>query len=161
MATVLVAYATRGGTAHDIAEAVADVARDAGHDVTVADLRDKPHARADLVVVGSGVNAGSWYPEAVAWLARHTDTLRGTKVALFNACLNAADPAKREDSLAYNKVGVDRVGAVSSEAFAGRYVPHRVGWFRRVFLKTMQQQPQDHLDLDRVRAWAQGLLAQL
>ena len=161
MAQILVAYATRSGAAADVSDAVAEVLRAAGHDVDVADLRDKPTADADQVGDASGVNAGAWYPEAKAWLARNTGAVRGTKVAVFNTCLGAADPAKRADSLAYNTMAVDRVGAVASEAFAGRFVPDRVGWFRRTFLKTMQQPEKDHLDLDVVRAWASTLLREV
>lgn len=159
MARVLVAYASRSGAAEDIAGAVAEVARGVGHDVTLSDLREKPALDADLVVVGSGIQAGTWYPEALGWLAGNAEALRSTGVAVFNACLNAADPAKRSDAVGYNRVHADKVGAVASESFPGRFVPSKVGFFRRVFLKTMQQQPQDHLDLDAVRAWAGDVLA--
>ena len=161
MVKVLVAYATRSGASEDIARAIADVVRNGAHDVTVVDLAEKPEPDADLIVVGSGVNAGAFYPEAISWLARHTERLRGTKVAVFNACLNAADPAKRAESLAYNKVAVDRIGTIASESFAGRFAPARVGWFRRTFLKTMQQEPRDLVDTDAARAWAVELLRSL
>lgn len=161
MAKVLVAYATRSGASEDIARAIADVVRKDGHDVAVADLRDRPAPDADLVIVGSGVNAGAWYPEAIGWLARNTAALKATKVAVFNACLNAADPAKRADALAYNKVVVERMGTVASESFPGRFAPARVGWFRRTFLRAIQQEPEDHLDLAVVRGWAGSLLREL
>ncbi len=159
MGQVLVAYATRGGTARDIAEAVAVVLRDAGHDVRTADLRASrpPVDGVDLVVVGSGISAGAWYPEATAWLAAVEPKLRSTQVAIFNTCLNAANPAKRDESLAYNRAVADRLKAGPGESFAGRYVPEHVSWWRRLFLRTMQKPTQDHLDLDAVRAWASTL----
>lgn len=158
MGKVLVAYATRGGTARDIAEAVGAELRVTGQEVRVADLKTMPPVDgADLVVVGSGVNAGSWYSEATGWVAAEQGALRATRVAVFNACLNAAEPAKRAESLAYNAAMAERLGAEASESFAGRFVPQHVSWWRRWFLHTMQKPVQDHLDLDAVRAWASTL----
>ncbi len=158
MGKVLVAYATRGGTARDIAKAVGAALRADGHDVRVADLKAKPAVDgAELVVIGSGINAGSWYPEANAWLSTREADLRAVRVAVFNTCLNAADPAKRDDALGYNRAVADRIRAAASESFAGRFVPEHVSWWRRMFLRTMQKPTQDHLDLDAVRAWAATL----
>ena len=159
MGKVLVAYATRGGTARDIADTVGSTLRSAGHEVRVADLKSRPAVDdAELVVLGSGVNAGSWYQEATAWVSAQEPALVVTRVAVFNACLNAADPAKRVESLAYNASMAERLGAEASESFAGRFVPEHVSWWRRMFLHTLQRRAQDHLDLEAVRAWASTLI---
>lgn len=160
MGKVLVAYATRGGTARDVAEVVGAELRSAGHDVRVADLKERPEIDgAELVVLGSGINAGTWYQEATAWVAAEEPLLRAARVAVFNTCLNAADPAKRAEALGYNRSTAERIGAEVSESFAGRYVPEQVSWWRRMFLRTMQKPTQDHLDLAAVRAWAASLPA--
>lgn len=75
-----VAYATRSGAAEDAAAAIADVMREAGHTVDLADLKTKPSPLADLVVVGSGVNAASWYSESIGWLAVNSAALKETRV---------------------------------------------------------------------------------
>lgn len=156
--SVFIGYATRSGTSHDIAAVVSETLEAIGCRACVADLRDQPAlGDADLVVLGSGIQAGAWYPEATAWLAAHEGELRGRRVAVFNACLNAAKPGKRDDSLAYNEAAIRRTGAQISESFPGRFVPAKVGFFRRVFLRVMQQEPQDHLDPAVVRAWAAAL----
>ena len=108
-------------------------------------------------MVGSGINAGSWYPEANAWLSAQEAQLRAARVAVFNTCLNAADPAKRDEALGYNRAVADRVQPTASESFAGRFVPEHVSWWRRMFLHTLQKPVQDHLDLDAVRSWASTL----
>ena len=64
MGTVLIGYATRTGAARDVAEEVAGVLRAVGHDVRLANLEQQPPIDgADLVVVGSGINASAFYPE--------------------------------------------------------------------------------------------------
>lgn len=158
MTSVFIGYATRSGASHDIAAVVSETLETIGCKALMADLRDQPALDdADLVVLGSGIQGGVWYPEATAWLAAHEEELRHRRVAVFNACLNAAKPGKRDDSLAYNDEAVKRTGAQISESFPGRFVPAKVGFFRRVFLRVMQQEPQDHLDLAVVRAWAAAL----
>ena len=154
MARVLIGWASRAGAASDIAALLADELRTLGHDVDVADLRAGPDPSSrDLVVLGSGIQAGQWYPEATAWVAAHESTLSTMRVALFNVCLNAANPVKRDDSLGYNRALAARVDAAAVESFAGRYVPDTVAWFKRLFLRTMQQSAQDHVDEAAVRAW--------
>lgn len=137
---------------------VVDELRLAGHDVDIADLKTSPSAHdRDLVVLGSGIQAGQWYPEAVAWASAHGAQSAGGPVALFNVCLNAADPAKRDESLGYNNVVAGRLTPVAQESFGGRYVPERVSWVKRIFLKGLQKPRQDHVDEVAVRAWARSL----
>lgn len=155
--SVLIGYATRGGTAHDIAQTIADELRPHGQ-VRVADLRTNPAvADADLVVLGSGIHTGAWYAEATAWIAEHQAELAATRVAIFNACLNAADSTKYDVALHYNDAVAKTVTPVLNQTFPGRYVPQRVSWWRRLFLRALQKPPQDHLDLNHVRSWAQQL----
>lgn len=136
-----------------------DEFRRAGHDVDVEDLRTGPDASArDLVVLGSGVQAGQWYPESTAWVTANEASLTATRVALFNVCLNAANGDKRDEALGYNRSLAARVHPVTQESFAGRYVPERVSWVKRMFLRTMQQAAQDHVDEATVRAWGRRLV---
>lgn len=158
MGRVLIGWASRAGAARDVAEAVASELRRAGHDVVVASLKESPSAGGfDLVVLGSGVQAGQWYPEATAWISAHRTELTGARVAVFNVCLNAANPSKRHESLGYNKAVVGKLSPVAQESFGGRYVPETVSWFKRQFLRTLQKPPQDHVDEHVVRAWGRTL----
>lgn len=160
MGTVLIGYATRTSAAADVADAIATVMREGGHVVRVANLDQEPRVDgADLVVVGSGINATVYYPEATAWLKANADELAATDVAVFNTCLNAADPEKRDAALAYNDAAVARHDALASATFAGRYVPAKVSWFSKLFGKVTGQKARDHVDTEAARAWAQELLA--
>lgn len=162
MGRVLVGWASRAGAASDVAAMLADELRIAGHDVDVADLKASPSvAERDLVVLGSGIQAGQWYPEALTWVAANSAQLEECCVALFNVCLNAAEPAKREDSLGYNKVLAGKVLPVAEESFAGRYVPEKVSWVKRLLLRSMKKERQDHVDEAKVRAWGRTLVGVL
>lgn len=159
MGRVLIGWASRAGAAHDVADMLGDELRAIGHDVVVVDLKTRPTPlRHDLVVLGSGVQAGQWYSEATAWVSANAEDLAATRVALFNVCLNAANGDKRDESLGYNRPVAARVQPVAEESFAGRYVPEKVSMFKRLFLRTMQQSAQDHVDEAAVRAWARALM---
>lgn len=137
---------------------LAEELRAAGADVEVADLKSAPCPYAcDLVVLGSGVQAGQWYPEAMAWISAQAPELSGGPVAVFNVCLNAANPSKRDESLGYNRAVVGKLSPVAQESFGGRYVPEKVSWFKRLFLRTLQKPAQDHVDETTVRAWGREL----
>ena len=162
MGYVLIGYATRTGAAADVAQSMADVFREAGHGVRVANLAEEPAIdAADLIILGSGVNTGAWYPEALAWIRGNAKALGAARVAVFNTCLNAADPEKREVALGYNDSVVGRCGAVASEAFAGRFVPARVSLLSRIFAKLRGHGDDDHVDPTKARAWATDLLTLL
>jgi len=121
MRNVLIAYATRLGAAHEIADAIARELRSNGDQVRVECLQDAPQVRdAELVVVGSGINAGRFYPEAVAWLNANQPNLESTTVAVFNTCLNAADPGKQDEALGYNASAVELIGAAASATCGSR-----------------------------------------
>lgn len=161
MAKVLIGYATRTGAASDIAETLAAELRASGDEVRLACLKDEdPQVDGvDLVVVGSGIHAGAWYPEASAWLTRHLEALQGARVAVFNTCLNAADSDKREEARGYNQDAIEKVGAIAGESFAGRYEKKRVGLFQRLLFTMMRQPERDLVDRDAARTWARELLA--
>ncbi|MFZ2751390.1 MAG: flavodoxin domain-containing protein [Propioniciclava sp.] len=161
MGSVLVAYATRTRAARDVAAALADTFTRAGHRVRLADLghSDPGVEDTDLVVVGSGIRATVWYPEAMAWLDAHAEALGGCPVAVFNTCLNAADPTKRDESLGYNRGAAALVPVHAQETFTGRYVRDQVGWAQGFLLRLLRQREQDHVDVARARAWGATLTA--
>lgn len=159
MSYVLIGYATRTGAAGDVARAAANAFRAAGHRVRLANLSDNPEMDgADLVVLGSGINSGSWYPEASAWLRANAAALNATKVAVFNTCLNAVDPDKHEAALGYNDWAVSKTGAAASETFGGRYSPTEAGFFSRLLSKLTGKKASDDVDPAKAGRWAGELL---
>lgn len=157
MSRILIVYSTRAGTTAHVANLLAREFRRLGHQVTVASASAQPSPEgADFYIVGSGILASNWNPEALEWLSTHADQLRG-RLALFNVCLTAADPGKREDALAYNDAAAAIVEPVASETFAGRFRPERVKWWERLMLRLMGQGVQDHIDPAAIARWADDL----
>lgn len=158
MRDVLVTYATRLGAARDIAEAVAAELRSHGDHVRLECMQDAPRVDdAELVVLGSGINAGHFYPEATAWIGAHLHLLAATKVVVFNTCLNAANPAKQDEALGYNTAIAQKTGAIAHATFAGRYEKAKVGRFGQLLLKVLRKPEQDNVDVTAARSWAREL----
>lgn len=164
MVRVLIGYASRTGSTADVAGMLAEQFLADGCDVVVADLRDQPLVDDfDVVVAGSAIQMQSWLPEATAWLRLRGPVLREKQVALFNVCMAATEtdnPAKRDESLAYNKAAAKVVRPVAVESFGGRYTPEKVGWIARMLFRAQQTEPKDYVEPAKIRAWADALLAQ-
>lgn len=157
MGRILITYATRAGATTDVADILADAFERAGHKVETIPVQDAAAPEGfDLVVVGSGIHATAWYPDALAWVERHAGGVAG-RVALFNVCLNAADPTRQPETLGYNAAAAALVEPLASASFAGRYVPERVSFWKRVFMRTMQARATDHVDPEAIRSWGAAL----
>ena len=83
---VLVAYASRHGSTREIAERIAAAIQAADIAVDVRPITTAPDAGAyDALVVGSSIYFGSWNKDAVRFLERAADGLRGRPVWLFSS----------------------------------------------------------------------------
>ena len=157
MARILIVYSTRAGTTAHVANLLSNQFRKLGHDVSVASASAGPGPSGeDLFVVGSGILAGNWNREALEWLAQHRDAM-DSRVALFNVCLAAQDPAKRDEALGYNAEAEAIIEPVASQAFSGRYTPEKVPLLQRLLLRVLRKHSQDHLDPTAIAGWAREL----
>lgn len=132
MPSILVAYATRYGSTHEAAEAVAAVLNAHGMTAETQTLRDV----ADLagrsgVVVGAPLFMGAWHKDAHEFLRRHADALATMPVAVF-ALGPTADPHD-PDEWAASQAQLDKalsrhpsLDPVAVGLFGGRYEPTRV-----------------------------------
>src|SRR4051812_45271206 len=81
---VLVAYATRGGSTHEVADTVALTLRNQGFkvDVRAVEAVDSllPYS---AVVLGAPIYYGRWHKEMLRFLSQHTVALITRPVAIF------------------------------------------------------------------------------
>ncbi len=119
----LVAFGTRYGSTAAVAEEIAVVLRGHGLETEVADLRNEWAGDIDgfdLVVLGSGIIAGSWSKKAQAFLSNHSTALAHKPVAMFVCC---GDVLLAPERLAGSRVryledvaaahGLQRVGSMA------------------------------------------------
>ncbi|TFG56938.1 MAG: nitric oxide synthase [Methanomassiliicoccus sp.] len=85
----LVAFGTKYGSTEKVALEITSVLQQKGHQADMLDLRDRKHIELehyDLVVIGSGIEYGSWSKEALCFLDRNSRTLNKKKLAMFACC---------------------------------------------------------------------------
>ena len=158
----LVAVASKHGGTRGIAAAIAEELRGAGIDT---DLRDAGEvtdlAGYDAVVLGSGIYAGNWLPEARGFAERHRAELAKLPVWLFSSGpLGAPDPKPHDDPkrLAAPMGGVE---VRDHRVFAGELDPDELGLGERLIAKVVRAPEGDFRDWDAIRGWAREIAVEL
>jgi menaquinone-dependent protoporphyrinogen oxidase len=99
MSKILVAYGTRHGSAREIAKHIGSTLMEEGYEVHVKKASKSVEVdQYDLVVIGSGIQVGSWTKEAKNFLKMNSSTLKWKKTALFVSCGDVLEPEKRDES---------------------------------------------------------------
>jgi menaquinone-dependent protoporphyrinogen oxidase len=160
MTTVLVAYASKHGSTREIAEAIAAVLRDGGHDADVRPARDvRSLGDAGAVVLGSALYAAHWQRDAARFVRRHLVALQQRPVWLFSS--GPLDDSATRDRLPVPEpvaAATTRVGARDHRIFGGRLLPGTPG----VDPHILATHPTgDFRDWDAIRAWAGTIAADL
>jgi menaquinone-dependent protoporphyrinogen oxidase len=152
---MLIAYATKRESTHEVAEYVAKRMRELGHDVDVRPAAEvgtlDPYG---AVVVGGALYAGRWHRDARRFLAKHRAELSRLPVAVF-----AMGPMSLEPSeLAGSRKQLDRALAkehelepVSVTIFGGVIDPAKL----RFPFTSMEAT--DARDWYAIRSWADEL----
>jgi menaquinone-dependent protoporphyrinogen oxidase len=173
---VLVGYGTRYGSTAETAEEMAKAAQEIGVEVDVIDLKKsappRPLQDYNLVVIGSGIQAGRWAKEPLKFIEKNLDALAKNRAAIFVVCGYAANPAKCEFAQIefLNKIMEEypSLAPVSTGLFPGVFDFSKYNFLMRSLVKRMlksEMEPgeeiPDKIDLrdnERVREWITGLV---
>ncbi len=158
---VLVTTASRHGATREIGDVVADVLREAGHDVVVLDPDDVERVDGyDAVVLGSAVYVGRLAAALRELVDRQAEQLAARPVWLFwSGRLGVpAMPVTEPDDVG---VVARRVRARDVRAFGGRLQRERLGLAERALAAMIDAEAGDFRDLDEVARWARGVAREL
>jgi menaquinone-dependent protoporphyrinogen oxidase len=154
---VLVAYATKHGSTHEVADGIAEVLQKRGLDVTTLEAGDVTDvASFDGVVLGGSVYMGRWHAEARGFLRRHGKQLASRQLAVFAIGPLTSEP----DDLASARRQLDHALAKLTEVH-----PERVAVFGGVVDPSKLNFPFNHIaatdarDWNQIRDWACELAA--
>lgn len=160
MTDVLVAYATKMGSTKEIAEAIGERIRAAGHEVTVLEAgKVQSVERYDAVVLGSALYATRWRRDAVKLLRRNERLLAGKPTWLFHSGPLGTESAPQRAPGKVREIAA-RIGAEEPVTFAGRLTTETAIGF---FAKKMAQGDMagDFRDWEEIRDWADRIAHQL
>ena len=152
---VLVVYATKRESTHEVAEAVAARLRELGHEVDVRPAAEvgtlAPYA---AVVIGGALYMGRWHHDARHFLSSHRDALTHLPVAVFAMGPRTTEEADIEASrkqLDAALAKAPQLEPVSVAIFGGVIDPAKLRFPFRKMGAT------DARDWDVIRAWADAV----
>jgi menaquinone-dependent protoporphyrinogen oxidase len=157
---VLVAYASKRGSTAEIAAAVAETIRSAGHQVdcieaaAVGDLDDY-----DAVVVGSAVYMKRWRGEARHFLRKHRKRLAELPFWIFSSG-PVGEPGDDEEAWAEPRkvvAAAEKLGARDHVIFGGAMPKEPQGFTEKAMVRNTPEELRDRRDWDEISAWAEGI----
>jgi len=163
--SVLVAYATRGGSTREVAEAVAATLRDSGAEVDFLPMRNvRALSGYRMLVLGAPLYMFRWHKDALAFLSRHKDAASKLPVAVF-ALGPFHDEEKEWQSV---RAQFDKELAklpwftpVAHEVFGGKFDPTKL-LFPMNLIPALKKMPtSDIRDWGAIRTWARVLAGKL
>ena len=159
---ILVAVATRHGSTHEIAEALARELGTAGHTVDVKLVADSPTVEGyDAAVIGSAVYMGNWLQEAVHFVDRYQAQLAIMPVWLFSSGpLGADDPQPKGEPVHLDQL-IGRTGARGHRTFVGKLDKDELGFGERLIVRAVGAPAGDFRDWEAIRVWADEIAEEL
>jgi menaquinone-dependent protoporphyrinogen oxidase len=158
--TVLVAYATHGGSTAEIAEWIGAELRAAGHDTRVrpaAEVEDVGDYSA--VVLGGSMYAAGWHTDARAFAQRFAAQLAGRPVWLFSS--GPLDQSADEGDLPpvpQVEAAMRALHARGHVTFGGRLTEEARGWLGFLAHRMAGEgHTGDFRNPERIRAWARSI----
>lgn len=158
----LVAVASRHGSTHEIAEAIAGELRAAGIETDLREVTELSSIDGyDAVVLGSAVYIGNWLSPARDFAERQRERLLERPVWFFSSGpIGAEDPQPHGDPEGVRDL-VEAVKPRGHRVFEGRLDPHLLGLRERLVAKAVHAPEGDFRDWNAVRGWAQTIAAEL
>lgn len=163
---VLVAYASKYGSTTEIAERIGQVLARAGFDVDVLPAEQSgPIERYQAVVLGSGVYAGHWLREAMAFLEENATLLAQRPVWLFSSGpTGEGDPVEILDGWRFphdRETIINRIQPRDIAVFHGKLDPSTLHLGDKLIIKALRAKVGDYRDWAAIEAWAGRIAEQL
>src|SRR4051812_30371223 len=164
MTEVLVVYASKHGSTAGIAQAVARaLAADGLSAVCLEASQVNSLERYDAVVIGSAVYMRRWRPEARRFLRQFAAELAERPFWVFSSG-PVGDPA--DDNSAWSEptatiAKAEALGVRGHVVFGGSLPAEPHGLMQRSMADHMPEEFRDRRDWDQIRAWADGIAAEV
>ena len=158
---VLVGYATRYGSTHEVAEAIGESLQKAGLVVDVKPLWEVRSLEGyEAVVMGAPLFMFRWHKDALGFLSRHRKTLSGLPLAVF--ALGPVHVPHDEQEWLGSRSQLDKELAkfpwlkpAAIQIFGGKYDPAALRFPLKMFAGA--EPASDIRDWQAIRAWAAEL----
>lgn len=159
---ILVAVASKHGSTLEIAEAVTEELRRAGH---AAELREAGEvltlAGYEAVVLGSAVYVGSWLTEARSFAQHHRAALGKLPVWVFSSGPLGEDNPQPHDEPKQLAAPLGEVVIRNHRMFAGKLDKHDLNVGERLIARVVRAPTGDFRDWEEIRSYAREIASAL
>ena len=155
---IWVVATSKHGSTSEVADAVAEELRRAGHDVERKDA-DRVHGfvGADAVVLGSPIYGGRWLEAGRRLLSDQAEALSARSVWLFSVG-PLGDPPKSDEPEPQELVqSATEIGAREHRVFRGRLDRSGLGRGERLVVRAVHAPAGDFRDWEEIRVWARSI----
>lgn len=158
---ILVSAGSKHGSTVEIAERIAEVLREHGHEVDVAPPDDVMGlGRYEAVVLGSAVYAGHWTPSAIELAERVAERRENLATWLFSSGPIGDPPRPEEDPVDIAEI-FESTGARAHQVFSGKIDKSKLGFGEKAILIAVRAPEGDFRDWDEIESWAGEIADQL
>jgi menaquinone-dependent protoporphyrinogen oxidase len=169
MSKTLILYASQKGSTAEVAQRLAAILQDSGHDVTLANAEgftDDIH-RYDAIILGTGIYKGMWLHPLLNAVRRLLPQFQQKPVWGFALCVRVLEPAgedyARQFYLPRNLL--DNLNVQDYQFFAGRLsnltVSEKNILAERYDGHYHREHEGDNRDWDEIRAWGKHIAQKL
>ncbi|MFJ8962677.1 flavodoxin domain-containing protein [Lentzea sp. NPDC102401] len=164
---VLVGFATAAGSTEGVAQRIAGIVRENGHEVETHNVDEVTDLHGyEAFIIGSAVHNQAWLPNAAAFLSRENPALSGKPVWLFSIGLPGAlrGPMRKWAGLEESDIlaGLaDDVRPLGHELFTGVVTPQAFGKVGARVFRLMGGRFGDFRDWAAIDAWANQIAEDL
>lgn len=159
---VLVAVASKHGSTHEIAEAIAYELRAAG---LMADVQEADAVRTltpyDAVILGSAIYAGNWLPQAKGFASKFRTELAHLPLWLFSSGPLGQDNPEPHDDPRRLASPLGGRAVRDHQIFSGKLDKSSISLGERMIAKVVGAPDGDFRDWATIRTWGQQIAAAL
>ena len=153
MARILIPYGTTEGQTAKIAEVIADLIGEMGHEADVLDIKraDTVPDGYDAVILGASIHMGKHDKHVVEFVRKNHDTLERLPSAFFSVSLAAYGDTKEAEG--YVDQFEDETGWRPDQValFGGALLYTHYGFIKRRMMKRIAKDKPGHLGVDTSR----------
>ncbi len=159
---VLVAYASKHGSTHGIAEAITERLRELGIGAEACPVDQIEDLECyDAVVLGSAIYAGSWMKDSVEFAERNRATLERVPVWFFSSGPLGPTVEEVEEQPRQLATLREELQPRGCRVFSGALDREQLSFTERLMMKAVRASDGDFRDWDGIGAWAAEIASSL
>jgi menaquinone-dependent protoporphyrinogen oxidase len=158
---ILITVASKHGSTREIGEAIAEELRGSGLETDLLDASEVDSLDGyNAIILGSGIYAGSWLPEAKYFIEQYRPELSRLPIWLFSSG-PLGETSKPSDDPKKLEAPLGGIEVRDHQIFVGKLDPATLGLGERLIVKVVGAPAGDFRNWGEIRDWARQIARKL